>query len=448
MATKAADLLAMSDDDIANLNEPPVVEAEAAPSGAAEAAADAGEALPGSDDEPLTDAEKAAQAAGDDDEPDADAVAAAAAQAEVDAETAKAAKEAADAEAAALAAADEPDDVVAAKLKPDEVKPVEKKANAKAEPATVEKTAEELAAEEAAAVVKAGDKKEEAPAVVLTPADHEAFYKQIMAPFKANGKTIQLKSPEEVVGLMQMGANYTRKMQDIQGHRKVLTMLENNDLLDEGKLSFLIDLDKKDPAAIQKLIKDSGIDPLDIDVTKDPSYSPGDHQVSDEEVGFRSVMEDLKSDPLGTETLSTIHDTWDNASKQALWSEPAIMSAIHDQRQSGVYDLITTEMDRRRTLGLLPANTSFLMAYKTVGDEMMAELAVDEPPVKSETAPASEETPQVIATRAAAPKKALANGDKAAAASLTKSSPKSVKVIVNPLSMSDEDIMKLNALPS
>lgn len=58
-------------------------------------------------------------------------------------------------------------------------------------------------------------------------------------------ETIELRDSSEAVQLMQKGANYTRKMQDIAPHRKVLLMLENNGLLDEGKLSYLIDLEKK-----------------------------------------------------------------------------------------------------------------------------------------------------------------------------------------------------------
>ncbi len=71
-----------------------------------------------------------------------------------------------------------------------------------------------------------------------TPPDYKALYEKVMAPLKANGKTIDIKSPEELIQLAQMGANYTRKMQAIAPHRKVLLMLENNGLLDEGKLCF------------------------------------------------------------------------------------------------------------------------------------------------------------------------------------------------------------------
>ena len=51
---------------------------------------------------------------------------------------------------------------------------------------------------------------------------------------------------------MQMGAGYGRKLQDMQPHLKTLRMLEKNNLLDEGKLSYLIDLDQKNPDAIKK----------------------------------------------------------------------------------------------------------------------------------------------------------------------------------------------------
>ena len=75
------------------------------------------------------------------------------------------------------------------------------------------------------------------PAMVsLTPEQATEAYNKIMAPFKANGKMIELRSPEEAVSLMQMGANYTRKMQELQPHRKTLLMLQDNNLLDAEKL--------------------------------------------------------------------------------------------------------------------------------------------------------------------------------------------------------------------
>ncbi len=274
--------------------------------------------------------------------------------------------------------------------------------------------------------------------------DYKAMYEQVMAPFQANGKTFTPKSVAEVIQLAQMGANYTKKMQDIQPHRKVLLMLQNNDLLDEGKLSYLIDLDKKNPEAIKKLIKDAGIDPLDIDTTSEADYTAGNHQVTDEDARFHEVLTDIASSDPGKQTLATINNTWDQASKEVIWAQPEIMSVIHEQRTNGVYDLIVAEMDRQKVLGKIPANTPFLQAYKSVGDALASAGAFGSVTQPSGT-PAKPE-PQKIGERAAVPKPKAANGDKAKAASTTRSSSSRSGQIVNPLAMSDEEFLKLDAL--
>ena len=258
--------------------------------------------------------------------------------------------------------------------------------------------------------------------------NYEEFYKKVMAPFKANGRTVELKSPEEALQLMQMGANFTRKMQALAPHRKILTMLENNGLLDEGKLSYLIDLDKKNPDAIHKLMKESGVDPLSIDTDKEVSYQEGRHQVTDTEVAFRAVLDNLSETPDGQQTLQIINGSWDQPSKEILWENPEVMASIHEQRESGVYAKIVAEIDRQKLLGTIPAGTPFLHAYKQVGDALVAQ-RVQNPVV----AP--------VATRVVAPKPAVKNSDKASAAANGSTSSKSVGTAINPLAMSDDEFL-------
>ena len=273
-------------------------------------------------------------------------------------------------------------------------------------------------------------------APVVEQVNYEEAYKEIMKPFKANGKMIELKDVNEATKLMQMGANYTRKMQELQPHRKMLMMLENNGLLDEGKLSYLIDLDKKNPDAIMKLVKDAGIDPLDIDTESSSTYQAGNHRVADEEVQFMSVLEDLKSQPEGHTTLKRINTEWDQASKEVLWNQPQIMTVMHQQIEGGIYDLIETEISRRKTLGLVSPDTPFLQAYKLVGDEMHAAGAFGAPVQTTAQRPAP------IATTVAAVRPPVANGAKASAASPTRSTPRTVGKTLNPLSMSDEEFLR------
>ena len=281
------------------------------------------------------------------------------------------------------------------------------------------------------------------PAEQSTTVDYKEAYGHIMAPLKANGKTIELRSVDELRSLAQMGANYTRKMQDIAPHRKILLMLENNGLLDESKLSFYIDLEKKNPEAIKKLVAESGIDPLEIDTSVPAKYQASNHTVTDEELGFRSVLDEVCASPEGQQTVATINSTWDQVSKERLWKDPSLISVFHQQRENGIYARITSEVDRLKALGQIPVGTTFLDAYKLVGDHLhksnaFADLVKPSPSNQAVQTPA---VPTPVAVKTVTPKAPVVN-PAVAAASTPRSTPKRAQTIVNPLAVSDEDFMK------
>ena len=217
------------------------------------------------------------------------------------------------------------------------------------------------------------EQKEEGKQSEGLPADfnYKEGYEKLMAPFKANGKVITPRSPEEAISLMQMGANYTRKMQELKPYRKVMLMLQNNGLMDEEKLSFLIDLDKKNPGAINKLVKDSGIDPLDIDAEKAGEYRPNTYRVDEREMALDTVLEEIQDTTTYTRTLGIVSKEWDGGSKQVIADNPELLKVINDHVARGVYDVIQAEMERERMFGRLSGLTD-LEAYRQVGDAIQA----------------------------------------------------------------------------
>lgn len=280
------------------------------------------------------------------------------------------------------------------------------------------------------------------PAAETASVDYKAFHDQVMAPFQANGKTIQLRSVDEAIQLMQQGANYTRKMQAIAPHRKVLMMLENNGLLDESKLSRLIDLEKKNPDAIRALVKEAGIDPLDIDVHEESTYTPGNHAVPDEAVAFQTTLDEVSSTPDGQETVRQITASWDPESKAELWKDPSILGTIHQQRISGVYDRVVAEIERQRTIGAIPANVSLLNAYRVIG-ERMTQAGAFQDLVAAQQAAQRPAVQHPVATRVASAKPAVTNSGKVSAAAPTRTAtPRRAEAFINPLAMSDDEFMK------
>jgi hypothetical protein len=285
-----------------------------------------------------------------------------------------------------------------------------------------------------------------------TPVDYKAAYEQIFAPFKANGRQIQMKSPEEVISLMQMGANYTQKLQALQPTLKMVRMLENNGLLNEEKITFMIDVNRKDPAAIAKLLKEGNVDPMDIDVTKDPEYKPGNHRVSDADMRFSDAISDVSSSPQGVELIREIERTWDAESKKAIWNDPNIMQVLRDQRETGVYAKVAAELDRQKMLGQF-SGVPFLHAYYAVAVDMqkqglLTSTTPANPGAAPQVAPAQPNGQrQVLDQRPMVPKKASsATDDRVRAAQATKPAASPAKADFNPLAMSDEEFEKSAAL--
>lgn len=278
--------------------------------------------------------------------------------------------------------------------------------------------------------------KEEAEPAPKEETDYKAEYEKILAPFSANGKQMQVQSAEEAITLMQMGANYNKKMAALKPNLKLLKLLENNNLLSEEKLSFLIDLDKKNPDAISKLVKDSGLDPLEMDVSKS-EYKPKTYTVDDRELELDAVLEKIQDTPTFQKTLDVVSNKWDGPSKQIVAATPQLIEVINSHMQSGVYDLISAEVERERMLGRLNG-MSDIDAYRHVGDAMHNRGAFNTP-AKSAAKPAERQpiTPKPKADDAAVRAKKLAASTPKAAAPV-KNDPD-----FNPLALSDEEFAKI-----
>lgn len=269
--------------------------------------------------------------------------------------------------------------------------------------------------------------------------DYKAAYERFMAPFKANGKELKVESIDDAISLMQMGANYNKKMAALKPNLKMLKLLENNGLLNEEKIGFLIDVEKKNPAAISKLVKDSGLDPLDMDVSKDSDYKPKAYTVDDRELELDRVLEDIQETSAYNKTIEVVTNKFDGKSKQVIADNPQLLKVINDHIERGIYDQISTEVERERMLGRLNG-LSDLEAYRQVGDAIQARGGFAQLNAQRQQAP----TPQRVA--APAPKAEDPRiVEKKRAASPTKAAPSGAapKADFNPLALSDDEFSKL-----
>ena len=296
----------------------------------------------------------------------------------------------------------------------------------------------------------AADKAETA---TVTDADRVKGFDTLMAPFKANGREMKVQNVEEARRLMQMGAGHVKYQQQVRPQIALAQTLKNSGI-DSDRLNFLIELHNGNKDAVQKLVRDSGLDPYEIKTddeakTADKDYRPKDYSVSDSAVTLEQTVSSVRSTEGGSELLTDIRNNWDDGSRQSLLEDPGILSVLNEQKHSGIYDQITAEIDRKRTLGGLNG-VSFLKAYHQVGTEMEKRGAFKrepEPsPDDSTTETALKETPKestILATETAKPKPE-AGGDPTKVAAPKPGQPAKAAPD-NFMDMSDEEFSKFEA---
>lgn len=264
--------------------------------------------------------------------------------------------------------------------------------------------------------------------------DYEAAYKRIMAPFKASKRMMQVDNIDDAIALMQKGADYHNKMKTLSPNLKIVSTLEKEGLLDQNKLNNLIDLSKKDPKAIAQLIKDSGIDPLDIDTDEEVTYKPNNYSVSDKEFKINQAIDDIRDTPSFDKTINILAKEWDNESKNLISDNPEIISIINDHVFNGVFDKVQSVVDTERALGRLQVPD--VVAYRQVAEHLQSQGTLSNQQESVRPPPAS-----VPKTKAQDP--AVVQQKRKAAAGTRKTAGKTDSASANYLNMTDDEFMKL-----
>lgn len=311
--------------------------------------------------------------------------------------------------------------------------------------ATTQETAPEDDKEEKtdATIDPAAEKSPEAS----TEPDYAAIGKQLMSEFKANGTTLKMKSVDDAIQLMQMGANYHKKMAGLKPSLKTLKLLENNGLLDHEKLSYLIDLSQKKPEAITQLLKDSKIDPMTIDLSDKETYVPPTRIVNDTEILLDEVLDSISSSPVYNKTLTVLGEEWDSVSRSAIAKNPDVIRAINAHMENGVYDQVVEAIAYERSLGKLSGVSDF-DAYQRVGSYMHENNMFVGSANVNQTKDTQTQTKSATQPKPESDTQAQERLNRKQAASPSRQQKAVVKDTsnYNPLEMSDEDFVKLNKL--
>lgn len=203
--------------------------------------------------------------------------------------------------------------------------------------------------------------------------DYKAVYETLFKPFKANGKEITPRNVEDIISLMQMGANYTKKMQLMAPMKRAMESLNQANIKEED-LSFLIDIHKGDKEAIKKLLQNHKIDPIDLDLD-DTNYKPRNNIASDADVEFSDTLMDIESSLPKIQDI--INKQWDAKSKAQVLKDPKLMRALHEEIEMGRFDVVQQRLEIEKTFGRYKG-MSDIEAYIDLVTKMVQEASIND----------------------------------------------------------------------
>ena len=188
-----------------------------------------------------------------------------------------------------------------------------------------------------------------------------------------DGNEVPINDLEELYTLASAGGQFTRKMQEISQHKKSLSIMQANNLT-EADLSLLIEARNGDKNALASLVKQSGIDTMDVPDEVDASYTPGAHIPSDQQINLQDVQREISNDPEYQITQNVVNNMMDTRSQDMMVQNPDMIRGIHADIKSGVYQAVSAEAQKLKMLdGGRRSDMEYYISAAQQGDEPRAQ---------------------------------------------------------------------------
>ena len=171
--------------------------------------------------------------------------------------------------------------------------------------------------------------------------------------YKANGQDFEFTDEEMKAQFGQVfgqAMNYTQKMQELKPWRTTISAMEDNKLTHED-VELLISAKAGDMGAINKLMEQSGVNPMDLDAeSAEQMYQPKQYGSSELEIEINDIVKDIGRDPEYATTQDVLSNRWDQQSRDAFLDNPSLIRKLHTDVKSGDFDVLNNQALKMKTL--------------------------------------------------------------------------------------------------
>ena len=193
----------------------------------------------------------------------------------------------------------------------------------------------------------------------------EEFRDLLTKPFKASGREVVFKDPQDILRLMQQGFDYQKKMAGFKPQKRIIKTLEQHGLLDEAKLNQLIELSQGKPEAVAQFLKDRNIDTFELPDVEEKPHQYGNYMVNEQQVEFEKKVNELRGTQYGNAVLNFVNSLPDQ-DFTTVFNNQRILDDLAFHAQSGLLDDALNQLAADRAVGKVPSDMTPLDAYNAI----------------------------------------------------------------------------------
>jgi hypothetical protein len=167
--------------------------------------------------------------------------------------------------------------------------------------------------------------------------------------------------------LQQIASKALRDKTKYEKYKDDIALIEGikENGLSEEDLYLLVEAKKGNKKAIAKFLKETGIDPLDIELDEEElkDYKPNEYKSDMKLIETKTIIDNLKTDKEAfTKFNNLITNEFDEDSRAKVFQDPTLLEFIGESIKSGLYEKIAPKYMKRKLLGENPIS-AFIGAY-------------------------------------------------------------------------------------
>jgi hypothetical protein len=164
----------------------------------------------------------------------------------------------------------------------------------------------------------------------------------------ANGTKVKATMNELIEGFKK-GMNYTQKMQELAPLRRSLSIVSSNDISEED-LNLLVEAKQGSKEALAKLMSNSGVDPLDVEVEEHSNYKPADYGKDEVDMEMDIVRKEILADTEYSEQVKEAVTSMPEDMYTKISSSANNLKALHQDIRAGIYQEVMPEVVKLQAL--------------------------------------------------------------------------------------------------